>query len=218
MIGTLKSFVVTSAVLTDAQHNDVVSGLYAKYNLSSNVAADTVIAFGDSNTVGLGTTSYVNAVAASLGLAYKNIGISGSWFATNNSSSGYARYGTQVVYNPYTDYLVIQYGTNDILNSASVITYATEFNAMMSDLISRGWNPNRICLCSIAYQRDNANASLLDDYRAAILASSVTYGTRYFDLLQDMRDGGGNSLLSDNVHLNASGMTIWSNGVIAAFA
>jgi lysophospholipase L1-like esterase len=218
MIGTLKSFVVTSTALSDTQHADTVAQLYNKYNLGSNTAIDTVIGFGDSNTVGQGVTSYLVAVASNFGTAYKQLGIAGSLFTTLNSSSGFTRYPTQVYYNPYSDRLVIQYGTNDILSSVSSSTFSTEFNTMMTNLIAQGFNTNRICLCSVPYQRDNVNSSQLDAYRTVINTAATTYGTRYFDLLQAMRDGGGNSLLSDNVHLNASGMTIWSNGVIAALS
>jgi lysophospholipase L1-like esterase len=219
MVGTLKSFVVTSSALTDNQHNSIVDSLYYSYNLNSNINADTVIAFGDSNTTGQGAASYVLAVSASLGLAYKQLGIAGSLFTSSGgSTSGFLRYPTQVVYNPYNDYLVIQYGTNDILSAVNSATYSTQFNSMIADLISKGWNVDRICLCSVPYQLDNANAAKLDDYRTVVSNAATLYGTRYFDLLQAMRDGGANLLLNDAVHLNTDGQTVWSNGVIAAFS
>ena len=219
MVGTMKAFVTSSAALSDAAHSNLVNSLYNKYNLDSNTAADTIIGFGDSNTTGaVGATSYIFAVASSFGLGYKNLGIAGSLFTTFSAVSGYTRYPAQLILKPFTDKYVIQYGTNDVLGAVSVSTYETQFTAMVADMVAQGVNPNNICLCSIPYQLNGLNATKLNDFRTVIVNVATTYGTRYFDLLQAMRDGGGNTLLSDNVHLNNAGQTIWSNGVIAALS
>jgi lysophospholipase L1-like esterase len=217
LAGTLKSFIVSSSVLNSAQIQDVINSLYDKYNLSSNTDTDTILAFGDSNTLGSNATSYVVGLAAQMGLGYTQLGIAGSRFTTFNSNSGYARYQSQLITRPYTDKIVIQYGTNDISGGVNLATYETEFTAMMNDFIAQGINPSNICICSVAYRRDNADAAILDNYRAFLLATSIAFGTKYFDLLQDMRDNGGNALLNDAVHLNQTGQNRWQAGVYAAF-
>ena len=56
------------------------------------------------------------------------------------------------------------------------------------------------------------------NYRTEILAIATANGTKYFDLLQWMRDNGGDSLLvaADNVHLNQTAQDAWSAGVFTA--
>jgi lysophospholipase L1-like esterase len=215
----IKSFCLSSQVLSDVVHKKVVDTLYNQYNLSSNISADNVCGFGDSNTTGQGATSYLVALSTSMNLAHLNLGISGTMFqnTTGQANNGYSRYQSQLVSKPFTDYVVVQYGTNDILTGQSASIFETQLNAMIGDLISQGYNPSRICLCSNPYQVSNQNSALLDDYRTRILNVATAHGTKYFDLLQDTRDNGGNSLLVDAVHLNATGQTRWTNGVYTAF-
>lgn len=215
----LKSFCLSSTVYSDVHHQQIVDYLYNRYNLSSNTVADTVIGFGDSNTFGQGTTSYLVELSSQMNLAHLNLGISGTLFVntTGQTNNGYSRYASQIITKPYTDYVVIQYGTNDILSGQPASTYEIQMNAMVADLIAKGYNASRICLCSNPYQVGGQNATLLNEYRTKILSIATTHGTKYFDLLQSTRDNGGNSLLSDPVHLNAAGMTLWANGVYAAF-
>ena len=218
----VKSFCLSSTVFSDVQHRQITDYLYNRYNLSSNTTADNVIAFGDSNTVGILSTSYVNSLASSLGLAHLNLGIAGTVFVntTGQTNNGYDRYEKQIVTKPYTDYISITYsGTNDILYGIPASVYGTQMNSMIADLISKGYNPARICISSPAYQRSGGNAAELDNYRSQIVSIALTHGIKYFDLLQAMRDGGGDALLNsgDNVHLNNTGQTLWANGVYAAF-
>jgi len=209
---------MSSSYLSDIDNQKVINKLYTDYNMASDNAAECVMGFGDSNTVGTGSISYLVSLGTSLGVADANLGISGSFLTALNSSSGIARYQSQLITRPYTDYIVIQYGTNDILGSVSSSTYASDLNTMVADLIARGQNPARICLCSNPYQRSGLNAAALDAYRTEILNVATTYGTKYFDFLQDMRDNGGDSLLvtADNVHLNNTGQGRWKDGVYLA--
>ena len=219
MTGGVKALCMSSSYLSDIDNQKVINKLYTDYNMASDNAAECVMGFGDSNTVGIGSISYLVSLGTSLGVADANLGISGSYLTALNSSSGIARYQSQLITRPYTDYIVIQYGTNDILGSVSSSTYASDLNTMVADLIARGQNPARICLCSNPYQRSGLNAAALDAYRTEILNVATTYGTKYFDFLQDMRDNGGDSLLvtADNVHLNNTGQGRWKDGVYLAF-
>lgn len=217
LAGTLKAFCLSSIVMSDAVVQDVVNSLYIRYNLGLNLATDTIIGFGDSNTAGQGSTSYLVGLASQMGLAFTQAGISGSLFTTNNASSGYTRYASQIVSKPLTDYLVVQYCTNDVGN-VSPSAYAIEFNAMMNDLVNvKGWNPSRICLVTPPYQRDNVNAALLDQFAAVYSAAATLYGTKFWDFLTWMRNNGGNSLLSDNVHVLQAAQNAMQAGVFNAF-
>lgn len=216
---SLKALCVSSQVLSDSVHQQVVNSLYSKYVLNSNITPDNVCGFGDSNTFGQGVSSYLIALSSSLSLAYLNLGISGTLFTnvTAQTNNGYSRYQAQIVTKPYTDYIVVQYGTNDILNgTVTANTYETQMDAMITNLIAQGYSASKICLCSVPYQVSNQNSAMLDAYRTKLVTISTNRGTKYFDLLQDMRDNGGDSLLTDAVHLNATAQTRWANGVYIA--
>jgi len=188
-------------------------------NRASLGPATRVCGFGDSNMV-LGDVFFLEALASDLGVDALQLGISGSLLtnlAGTPATSGIERYESQLIITPYTDYVVIQYGTNDIANSISAANYTIQLEEIVSALISIGYSPSRICLCSIPYWAGGAVSSTLDAYRTVILNIATTYGTRYFDLLQWMRDNGGNSLLTDTVHLNSTGQAGWKVGVYLAF-
>lgn len=218
MAGGVKSFCMSSTNLSDTIDLQVRNNLYSIYNMASDNAAEWVAGFGDSNTVGTGATSYLRSLSTSLGVADANIGISGSRCTALDASSGIARYQTQLISRPYTDYVVILYGTNDILASISAATFATALSTIVTGLISAGYTASKICLCSCPYQRSSANATALDNYRTEILNIATTNSTKYFDLLQYMRDNGGDSLLvaADNVHLNQTAQNGMSAGVLTA--
>jgi len=218
MAGGVKAFCMSSANLSDAIDLQVRNKLYSDYNLATDNAAECVIGFGDSNTVGTGSISYLVSLGNSLGVRDANAGISGSRCTALDASSGIARYQTQLISRPYTDYVVIQYGTNDIGASVSAATYAAALSTIVTGLISAGYTASKICLCSCPYQRSGANATALDNYRTEILAIATANGTKYFDLLQWMRDNGGDTLLipADNGHLNQTAQNGWSAGVLTA--
>ena len=218
MAGGVKSFCMSSQVLSDTIDLQVRNKLYSDYNLATDNAAECVIGFGDSNTVGTGSISYLVSLGNSLGVRDANAGISGSRCSALNAESGITRYQSDVITRPYTDYVVIQYGTNDILAAISAGTFATALSTIVTGLISAGYAANKICLCSNPYQRSSANATALDNYRIEILAIATANGTKYFDLLQWMRSNGGDSLLvaADNVHLNQTAQNGWGAGVLSA--
>ena len=218
MAGGVKAFCMSSANLSDAIDLQVRNQLYNMYGMASDNAAEWVAGFGDSNTFGTGSVSYLRTLAPLLGVADANVGISGSRCTAVDATSGINRYQSQLISRPYTDYVVIQYGTNDIYASVSAATYAAALSTIVTGLISAGYTASKICLCSNPYQRSGANATALDNYRTEILAIATANGTKYFDLLQWMRDNGGDSLLvaADNVHLNQTAQNGWSAGVFTA--
>ena len=221
MAGGLQALCMSSQYLSDGANTNVINSLYSECNLASLITSDFLCTFGDSNTTGSGgSVSYAAGVASSLGVGILNLGISGS-FLTNvgaHANNGYDRWQSQIVSRPYTDYISIQYGTNDILGSVSASIYGTQLGEIVGGLITAGYDPSKICISSVPYQRDGANATALDNYRSQILTIVSTYGVKYFDLLQYMRDNGGNSLLNaaDPVHLTTAAQTAWGNGVYTA--
>lgn len=218
MAGGVKAFCMSSVNLSDAIDLQVRNKLYNMYAMASDNAAEWVAGFGDSNTVGTGSVSYLRTLSTSLGVADANVGISGSRCTAVDATSGINRYQSQLISRPYTDYVVIQYGTNDIIASVSAASYATALSTIVTGLISSGYTASKICLVSCPYQRSGANATALDNYRTEILAIATANDTKYFDLLQWMRDNGGDSLLvaADNVHLNQTAQNGWSAGVFTA--
>lgn len=218
MNGTLKSVCMSSTYLSESVHQDVINSLYDKYNLDSNTAIDTIIGFGDSNTRGTGSTSYLVGLASQFGLGYTNNGIPSSMLTAYNANSAIARYQSQVQTRPYRDYLVSMFGTNDInISNVSPSVFKSTYQTILTDLITtKGWTASRICLVTPPYMRDNVKESELNAYRTVIIELVAEYGTKYFDLLQDMRDNGGNSLLGDVTHLNQTGQNRLQAGVYAA--
>lgn len=216
MTGGMRAFCASSQYVSDSVNTQIVNALYSRYSLASDNAADCVVGFGDSNmTATGGGTALPVSLGTSLSLAPLQLGLSGTLF-TSGTNNGNGRYSSQIITKPYTDKIVIQYGTNDVSAAVSAATYSPLFDTMISTLISSGYSPNNICICSIPYQQSGANASLLDDYQTALSNIATTYGTKYYNLLQAMRDGGGNSLLNDTVHLNSSGNSLWAAGVLTA--
>jgi len=114
----IKAVCMSSQNLSDADDKKVRDKLYSDYNLASDTAADYVLGIGDSNTQGINTPSYLFALAAQLNVADANAGISSSRLTAFDASSGVTRY-PNLISRPYTDYVVIQYGSNDAYASVS---------------------------------------------------------------------------------------------------
>lgn len=216
--GGIMALCASSQYVSDSVNEQIVNALYTRYNLSTYTNPEIVIGIGDSNTAGQGATSYVVGLASLMSLGYLNLGISGTLF-TNvgaTANNGYDRWTSQIISKPYKDYLVVQYGTNES-SMERLPTYSTQMREKIAETIAAGWLPSRICMCSLPYIFDGASASILDAYRDEIQDIASDYGTKFFDLLQWMRDNGGNALLSDAVHLNQTGQDGWRDGVYAAF-
>jgi lysophospholipase L1-like esterase len=210
---------MSSKCFSDSVNSQIVNELYNRYNLAVDNAADVVIGLGDSNTSGQGSVSYLVGLAPLLGVGgYLNLGISGTLFTDvgATANNGYNRWASQIISKPYSDYLVIQYGTNECTD-ARLPTYITQLTEKVKQTISAGWNPSKICLCSVPYRQFNASASELSNWRDAIQTIAIAEGTKFFDLLEWMRNNGGDSLLVDAVHLNQTAQDGWRDGVYTAF-
>lgn len=216
--GGIIAVCASSQYVDDTVNQQIVDALYTRYSLSSYTDAEIITGIGDSNTTGQGGTSYLVGLSSLMSLAYLNLGISGTLFTNVGATvnNGYDRWTNQIISKPHKDYLVVQYGTNEI-SMDRLPTYSTQLREKVNETITAGALPERICLCSIPYRLNNDSASTLSAWRDEIQDIASDYGTKFYDLLQDMRDNGGDALLVDTVHLNQTGQDLWRDGVYAAF-
>jgi lysophospholipase L1-like esterase len=216
--GACLSAYIAAEYHTEAQSQDVINGLYDRYNLGSNTAIDNILAIGDSNTFGSGSTSYIVGLATQLSLMGANLGISGCYMSNGGiTANAVINRTNQIITRPGTDYISICAGTNDIvLGSVPVATYEAALNTILTRLQASGQNMSRVCLSSVPYQRDGANAAQLVLYRTAVENQATLFGTKYFDLYGWMLANGQNSLMGDPVHLNQTAQNGWQAGVFTA--
>lgn len=206
--GPLNAFCMTSTQVSDAQHTDIINGLYNTYNLSSNQAADAVIGMGDSNTAGTGGVSYLVGLNTQSGLATANCGVSGARLIPIGGSvptqSIYTR-RTQFITKPGKDWTVIMGGTNDVNTGVSASDYQYWYNLMVQEYVNYGCDPQRLIIVTPPYILGNDLATQLNEYRDVCAGLATTYNTKYINFLDWMRNNGGDSLLVDRLHLNQTG-------------
>ena len=218
----VRAIYLTNTALNDTDSKQVVDSLYTKYNLQTETAPDNICGFGDSNTVGTGSVSYLVSLSARMNLAHLNLGISGTLFTnvTGQVNNGYDRIQSQLVTKPYSDYVVIMYGTNDISAHVTAEVFAGQLQTKISGLIAQGYKPERICLVTPPYQRDNQNETPLNQYAVKIFEVAQANGTRFVDFLGATRSIGNACLVSntaDKVHINQNTQDLLSDLVYNAF-
>lgn len=203
--GYIKAIMISSQYLDDTNDDMVRRTLAQRYGLFNQ--AGKISFLGDSNTTGDnmgGTLSYTQRwayqVATALGLSDVNLGINATALQSG-TNSGISRYSTQLVTRPYDDKVVILYTNNTEITA----TYLTALETVVVDLISKGYKPRNICLSTPPYRMNNAQGSLLDATSAGIQTIATTYNTGFADVINALRNGGGNSLMFDVNHVNQSG-------------
>lgn len=213
--GHIKAFCVSSSYIDDSVDKRVKAYLYSKYNIPAEVA---LVGFGDSITF---QNTWLDLLGTSLGLPTVNQGVSGSLLTNNNPGNAQLsmrnRVGIYVISRYYLDKITILGGTNDILDFVTASAYAADLREIIQILLSYGYNPRNICVGSTPYQTSGANASTLDLYRTQIVSICSEYNVRYADILQAMRDNGGDALMADGLHPNASGGVVIKDTFAAAF-
>lgn len=184
--------------------------------------------FGDSITFGVGASSTANRwsslLATELGLGEINRGISGSVLQNTTpvlTNNGRDRYISALVFPPYTDWIFILYGLNDLrYNGASfsVENYQTDLTEVVQGLIDAGFYNVRIVLGSPPYMDPSkytsgaatpynaGSTSKHEAYRNAVQAVANAKGTHFVDIYDAMLNGGAMSLLDpDGIHPNDAG-------------
>lgn len=195
----------------------------------------TSLSFGDSITFGYGVDPSVRwskLVANALGAVEDDQGISGTLLQdaqnTPYGNSGYTRYQSAII-NRYPDYLFILYGINDLRfndASASVSVFQSELSTIVSAAIASGVKPGNITIGNPPYVNSAAytagvpfNAGSLakqQQYSAATNAVAHSLGTKWADIYGAMQTHGGDSLVFDTLHPNATGHQIIANAFLAA--
>jgi lysophospholipase L1-like esterase len=182
-----------------------------------------IVGFGDSYTVGIGADAgngWIYQVGTALGKKVANEGISGSRFQDTggDTSSGYSRYTRNLIEYPATDRLYILYGFNDItLMGATADQYETQLNAMIADLIERGYDPNQIYVGTVPRMYGDANSSTVQDYGDRVRAVCSTHSCHCAEVYAAQVAGGGDSLFDgDHLHPNNGGHEVIANAFLDA--
>lgn len=216
MNGNLKAFCVSSQQVDETTHAQIVDALYSRYNLASNTSIDSVLVIGDSNIAGSGSaTAFPIALGSQLGLSVANLGISGALLtplAGTTANSVFNRQN-QLISKPFKDWVIIWAGTNDLIYNVTANDYENYLSQILSNFQSKGYDMQKVIVCTPPYQKDNARETELNDYRTKINTLSNTYGNKVYDVLQMMRDNGGNSLMLDSVHLNQTAQNLVQQGL-----
>jgi lysophospholipase L1-like esterase len=155
-----------------------------------------------------------------MSLSTCNLGISATLFTNNTAlpNNGMDRYPSQVISRPYDDWFCFLYDTNDISAVIPASDWGADVNQMVVDLLSRGYNPRKIVLGTATYRQGNALAAELDAYKAQIVSICATHNLRLSDTLEAFRayPGGGDLLMADTIHPNATGQTVLKDTFFAA--
>jgi len=225
--GLFGGFVYYNTFLNDSDAARVTKYLVDHHNINPSGQYYKITGFGDSYTIGLGAStlanSYIHKIAASLGKEVSNAGISGSRFQDitgtgGDAQCGYVRYARDLVEYPYRDRLYILYGFNDVNNgSASVSTYQTQLNTMVTDLISRGYPAGNIYLGTVPRQYGDNNGTLAQQYGNAVRSVGNAHGCHVAEVYAAQVANGGDSLFSgDHLHPNDTGHQVIANAFLAA--
>jgi len=208
----------------------------------SLLGKSTAAFFGDSITNGQGVSSvdtFRELISTMLGVTGTNNGInstpmqdtfttSGSPFANN----GVDRYAATLTGGSKKDLCFIMYGSNDLGRDREIGTYTgfnivkfvDDYREVVAGLISAGYAPSEIVLCSLPFisdynngSWDGADVALHERYNAWIKQIAYENGTLFMDAYTATKDNGGASLLQvDGVHPNAAGHQVIADSLYGA--
>lgn len=225
--GSIQAF----ALKTTAASAQLILDTYNR--LLSTLYGGVLVVYGDSITAGSVASDaahrWANIVATTRGLILTNKGYSGT-VLQNTIQNEVATIGGPADHNGRDDYIarrilrcfpasyiVILYGTNDILlNDAafSAANYQNDLGELVDALVANGTPANQVVIGSPPYITSYVQAHPFDGgsivkhqaYVAAAAAAAASRGTRYADVYQYMLDNGGDALISpDGLHPNDAG-------------
>jgi lysophospholipase L1-like esterase len=223
MVGRFSGFAYYNTFLSTDDAVRVARKLAQTHNINPGPAYK-MVAFGDSYTVGLGASSKSNAwaykVATSLSLVVANAGISGSRFQDTggDTTSGYSRYARDLVEVVPNDKIFILYGFNDITQvGASAAQYQTQLDAMIADLIDKGYDPDNIYIGTVPRMYGDANSATVQAYGDAVRAVCTAYGCHCAEVYAAQVANGGDSLFDgDHLHPNNTGHQVIADAFLDA--
>lgn len=216
--GIIRAVCLHSECLDDATDQRVVEALFDRYSLPE--ISNALVGFGDSITLGIGATTpltdgWLTVLATQLDRPRKNFGIGGSRLTAFDETSGVSRYESQVIERPYSDTILILYGTNDVVAGVSGDDYQSALSIVLNGLISAGYSKSKLFVGTVPYQAGDANAVAISDYNARIASVCSNLGLPApADVYSAMKNGGGDSLMADSLHPNDSGHAV----IAGAFA
>lgn len=196
--------------------------------------AKSLAAFGDSVTQALHISDpadrWPNRLAAALGAALRNLGLSGTIMQASpdvtgqpRANSGRSRYARDLLGPDRADLVAILYGLNDARYTAAPATlnragFERDYRAVLGGLFDAGYAPETIVLGSPPHLPDagftvgaedgfaGQSRAELDAHVATVRTIARDAGTYYAPVNERMRNEGGDSLvLDDHVHPNAAG-------------
>lgn len=197
--------------------------------LSRSAFSTSLLACGDSNTVGYEVTAterWAYLVASSRGLANNG----GAEINLGVNSSTLLPYGALVdwsVQRPIHPALypspltIIMLGTNDTGWSLNVSTFETEYSAYVARQIAGGIPASSILLISPVWGNYTngayaVNSTKLASFVAAVAAVAAANGTMYLDGYALTAPNSATWYGADNLHLNAAGHAGLAAGILSA--
>lgn len=193
----------------------------------------TIVAIGDSFTVGVGASVQANAwvdlTCTYMGATWLNAGISGTVLQRSNGSGGAPltnngrdRFQQVMLGTSKRDVAIVAYGFNDARytdnpGTFNVAAYKADLRQVIIALIMGGYPPNRIVIVAPWWISDTGlgtgSAGFTGQTRAGFYAFvtaarevAIEFGTWFADAYSWMASGGGASLIdADNIHANDAG-------------
>lgn len=209
--------------------------------INNDPAYDSVVAFGDSFTVGSNATApekrWANILAAAWGATLLNQAISGTVLQNSNDSGGSPRtnngrnrFATALTGSNIRSAVLLAYGFNDARYTAApatlnVANYQNDLAEVVAGLIIRGYRAEDIWLLSPYYITDTGlltgttgfsgqTRGGFEAFVAAARAVAFEFGTRYCDTYAWMLANGAGDLIDvDNIHPHDRGHEAIALGV-----
>jgi lysophospholipase L1-like esterase len=198
----------------------------------------TLVAFGDSVTLGTGASSvsysYIGIVTAAMRTISTNKGIGGTVLQNSSSlaNNGRDRYVADLTGAAKRDVVIICYGYNDMRYTVgdpmNLANYQNDLQEVLTGLLGAGYATTDIVLCSLPWATDalyssggagftGSNRTIHESYVAAIKAIAVTNAVLYAPIYETMLAVGTAAIIdADNIHPNDAGHALAAMAVLNA--
>lgn len=197
--------IIYSGYVSQTDDFNITNYLYIKYALTNY---DNIVALGDSITAGneasvINQLGYMALTAFSKSKNLYNYAIIGA------SIYGSTGLQTQLLKaNSYFNngWVVMNYGTNDVINSQWIIDY----EYFIQQIVSFGYSKSKMIILSPNYQTGPASG------KVAALPPTISQiasdmGITFCDMWTYTSNNGGSSLLNDGTHPNDTGHRVMAN-------
>jgi lysophospholipase L1-like esterase len=222
-------FHLIASYLTPTQVSGITTLVHNLWTaLGRKAATKDVVCFGDSITLGVGSTGttnrYTYLLSQDLGLKENAAGIHSSKLRVDTGTilGGYDRRSILTKYNILGGGKVyIQYGVNDCNNDTGDGTnlddYRDKLRTIAEELLAYGMSPENVVIGSISWI-NTATTTRQQNYRDKALEAAQLAGCYFADVWQYMNDNGGAALMNDTVHPNNTGHLAMKTALLTAAA